>query len=64
MRINRIAEQVMKEENVDVIDVYTPLAARLDLSGGDQYHWSGPAYKIIADAVASKTLEVLKLNGK
>ena len=54
----------MKEEGVEVIDVYTPLAARLDLSGGDQFHWSGPAYKTIADAVASKTLEVLKLNGK
>ena len=64
LRINRIAAQVMKEEGVEVIDVYTPLAARLDLSGGDQFHWSGPAYKTIADAVASKTLEVLKLNGK
>ena len=62
LRINRIAEAVMKEEKVEVIDVYTPLAARLDLAAGDQFHWSGPAYKMIADAVAAKTFEVLKLH--
>lgn len=60
LRINRIAAQVMKEENIEVIDMYTPLAARLDLAAGDEYHWSGPAYKIIADAIAAKTLEVLQ----
>ena len=62
-RINRIAEQVMKEEAVEVINVYSPLAAHLELSSGDQFHWSSPAYKLIADAVASKTLEALKLSG-
>lgn len=60
LRINRIAAEVMQEENVEVIDMYTPLAARLDLAAGDEYHWSGPAYKIIADAVAAKTCEVLQ----
>lgn len=61
LRINRIAEQVMKEENIEIIDMYTPLAARLDLAVGDEYHWSAPAYKIISDAIAAKTFEVLKL---
>ena len=61
LRINRLAEQVMKEEGIEVIDVYTPLAARLDLAAGDEYHWSGPAYKIIADAIVAKTNEALKL---
>ena len=61
LRINRLAEQVMKEEGVEVIDMYTPLAARLDLAAGDEYHWSGPAYKIIAEAIVAKTNEVLKL---
>jgi lysophospholipase L1-like esterase len=61
LRINRLAEQVMKEEGVEVIDMYTPLAARLDLASGDEYHWSGPAYKIIADAIIAKTNEALKL---
>jgi lysophospholipase L1-like esterase len=61
LRINRLAEQVMKEEGIDVIDMYTPLAARLDLASGDEYHWSSPAYKIIADAIVAKTNEALKL---
>lgn len=51
----------MKEEGVEVIDAYTPLAARLDLAAGDEYHWYGPAYKIISDAVVQKTEEALGL---
>ena len=60
LRINRLAEQVMKEEGIEVIDMYTPLAARLDLAAGDEYHWTGPAYKMIADAIVAKTNEALK----
>ena len=52
---NRIAAEVMREERVEVIDVYTPLAARLDLSAGDEYHWHGPALELIAKAVADRT---------
>ncbi len=59
LRINRIAAEVMREEGVEVIDVYTPLAARLDLSAGDEYHWHGPALELIAKAVADRTLEVV-----
>jgi lysophospholipase L1-like esterase len=61
LRINRIAEQVMKEEGVAVIDMYTPFAERLDLAAGDEYHWSSPAYKMISDAIVAKTAEVLQL---
>jgi hypothetical protein len=60
LRINRLAEQVMKEEGIEVIDVYAPLAARLDLAAGDEYHWTSPAYKIIADAIVAKTNAALK----
>jgi lysophospholipase L1-like esterase len=61
LRINRIAEQVMKEEGVEVIDMYTPFAARLDLAAGDEYHWSAPAYQMISEAIVAKTHEVLRL---
>jgi len=61
LRINHIAEQVMKEEGVEVIDMYTPLAARLELAAGDEYHWSSPAYKMISDAILAKADEALKL---
>jgi hypothetical protein len=56
LRINRIAAEVMREEGVEIIDVYTPLAARLDWSAGDEYHWTGPALEIIAKAVADRAL--------
>lgn len=63
LRINRLSAQVMKEEGVEVIDMYTPLAAKLELAAGDEYHWSGPAYKMISDAIVAKTHEVLPLKG-
>jgi hypothetical protein len=61
LRINRIAEAVMREEKVEVIDAYTPLAVRLDLAAGDEYHWSSPAYKIMSDAIVARTFETLHL---
>ena len=64
LRINRIAEQVMKEEGVEVIDVYTPLAAKLELASGDEYHWHSPAYKIISDAILSKVEASPRLRSK
>ena len=64
LRINRIAQDVMKEEGVEVIDMYTPFAAKLELAAGDEYHWSSPAYKMIADAVVAKTNEVLSLKNE
>lgn len=53
-RINGIAAKVMKEEGVDVIDGYGLLAGRLDLASGDQYHWDGAAYEILAKAIYEK----------
>jgi hypothetical protein len=61
LRINRIAEQVMRDEGVGVIDMYTPFAAKLELAAGDEYHWFGPAYKMISDAIVAKTHEVLRI---
>jgi hypothetical protein len=51
----------MKEEGVEVIDMYTPFAAKLELAAGDEYHWSSPAYKMIADAIVAKVNEALAL---
>ena len=64
LRINRIAQQVMKAENVGIIDMYTPFAARLDLAAGDEYHWNSAAYKMISDAIVAKAYEVLTLEGR
>ena len=63
LRINRIAEGVMKEEGVEVIDMYTPFAAKLELAAGDEYHWSSPAYKMISDVIVDRTHTALNLKG-
>lgn len=54
IRINTLAEKVMKDENVDIVDLYALLKDRLDLAAGDQYHWSGDAYQLIAEALKAK----------
>ena len=51
IRINTLAEKVMKEEGVDWLDLYALLKNRLNLAAGDQYHWSGDAYQLIAEAL-------------
>jgi hypothetical protein len=59
IRLNTISEQVMKEEHIEIIDVYSVLAKRLDLAAGDGYHWKGPAYQIISDEIADRVLAAL-----
>ncbi len=54
-RLNHLAAEVMKEEKVEYIDVYSVLAGKLELAngGGDKYHWTKEGYHIIADAIAN-----------
>lgn len=54
IRINTLAEKVMKEERVDIVDLYALLKDRLNLAAGDQYHWTGDAYQLIAEALQAK----------
>jgi hypothetical protein len=54
LRINALAATVMKEEGVECVDLYALLKDRLDLAGGDQYHWTGDAYRLIAEALQKK----------
>ena len=60
IRLNTLSAQVMKEEKIDWIDVYTILAAKLELAHGDNYHWRNPAYKIISDEVLKSISPFLK----
>ena len=55
-RINRLAAEVMAEEEIPVIDGYALLAQQLDLAAGDGYHWKGPAYDQLAQAVREAVL--------
>jgi lysophospholipase L1-like esterase len=59
LRINKLAKKVMKEEGVDTVDLYALLKDRLDLAAGDQYHWTGDAYQLIAEALQKKCDAIL-----
>ena len=59
IRLNTLSAQVMKEENIEWIDVYTLLAAKLELANGDKFHWQKPAYEIISQEVAKRVLPLV-----
>ncbi|MCY2992370.1 MAG: SGNH/GDSL hydrolase family protein [Planctomycetota bacterium] len=59
IRINTLADKVMKEEGVDSVDLYALLKDRLELAAGDQYHWSGEAYQRIAEELQKKCDAIL-----
>ena len=59
IRINTLAEKIMKEEGVDSVDLYALLKDRLNLAAGDQYHWTGDAYQLIAGALQAKCDAIL-----
>lgn len=59
LRINTLADQVVREEKIERVDLYALLQDRLDLAAGDQYHWSGEAYQLIAEALRKKCEELL-----
>jgi hypothetical protein len=46
-------------ERVDIVDLYALLKDRLNLAAGDQYHWSGDAYQLIAEALQKKCDAIL-----
>lgn len=56
---NRMAERVMKHLGVPVNDLYGLLASKLNLARGDQFHWTTPAYGLLADAVVASVLREL-----
>lgn len=60
VRLNTISEQVMNEEQIEIIDIYSVLAKRLELAAGDGYHWQSAAYEIISQEIAKRVLPELE----
>jgi hypothetical protein len=58
---NRMAAKVMAESSVPVSDFYALLADKLELARGgkDKFHWSAPAYQILADQCVESVLKAL-----
>jgi hypothetical protein len=60
IRLNTISAQVMQEEQIEVIDIYSVLAEQLGLASGDGYHWQGAAYQVISNELAKRLLPLLR----
>ena len=56
---NKMAAKVMAEMNVPVNDFYGLLVDKLNLARGDQFHWTPPAYKLLADCAVESIEKAL-----
>jgi hypothetical protein len=56
-----MAAEVMKEENVPVLDLYSLLAPQLNLAVGDMFHWTDPASKLMAAEITKVIIDNLPL---
>lgn len=54
---NRLAAQIMADMQVPTNDFYALLIHKLELARGDQFHWTGPAYEMLAKLVTSSVLK-------
>jgi sugar lactone lactonase YvrE/alpha-L-fucosidase len=45
---NQIAVRVMAENHIPVADFYGLLVGKLELAAGDRFHWTKPAYELLA----------------
>ena len=58
---NKIAMKVMEDNDVPVADFYGILAKKLDMAAGDRFHWTKPAYELLAQCAATRIAEALGL---
>jgi hypothetical protein len=57
---NRMAANVMVRNHVSVNDFYSLLTEHMDLSKGDQFHWTEPAYRILANTATASIVKKLE----
>ncbi len=57
---NRMAARVMAEMHVPVNDFYALLVNRRELARGDRFHWTAPAYELLAKTVVESVLRELR----
>lgn len=56
---NRMADTVMKANNIPVNDLYTLMSSHLDFSSGDQFHWKPEGQKLQSEHIARFILKYL-----
>jgi lysophospholipase L1-like esterase len=57
---NRMAASVVRQAGIPIDDLYNIGAAHLDLARGDQFHWTEPAYRLMAASVADSIITALR----
>ncbi len=62
IRLNTLSSRVMKDEGIEVIDAYALLASHLELAAGDNFHWQGPAYKLLTQEISKRVMSTLDQN--
>ena len=53
---NRMAKLVMDEMNIPINNFYELLDRNRKLAKGDRFHWTRPAYDLLADMVTKSVL--------
>lgn len=61
---NKMAAEVMLAEHVPTDDFYGLLVGQLPLARGDGFHWTAPAYTILANAATASILKELPERNK
>jgi len=59
VRRNQIAAKVMAESHIPMADYYGILATKLDLAAGDRFHWTKPAYELLARCAVDRIQRAL-----
>ena len=55
-----MAKTVMDEMKVPINDFYSLLSKKRQLAKGDRFHWTRPAYDLLAEMVGNSILRELK----
>ena len=56
---NQIGTKIMAENHIPVADYYGILATKLELAAGDRFHWTKPAYELLARCAAEHVMQAL-----
>ena len=59
---NQIVAKIMQENQVPSADFYGILVTKLDLAAGDRFHWTRPAYELLAREAAARIAQALDLS--
>ena len=59
---NQIVAKIMQENQIPIADFYGILVTKLDLAAGDRFHWTKPAYDLLAQEAARHVAQALRLS--